>query len=296
MKIVLIAFLFIMCQHLIGQPFEVGKATIVCKDPSRGNRRISVNIYYPSENKEAEGAFAEIAGKCPVVCFGHGFVMDVNSYSFIWKTLVPEGIIVALPKKERGIHPSHPDLAKDISFIVNYLQELGKTESSLFYNHVDNKSCAMGHSMGGGAAVLAAALNPGIDCLVTMAPAETKPSAVAAASGIALPALVISGSDDCVTRPEEHQLPIFRALMSQNKTFISIKGGTHCYMADDNRLCKLAESTCNKKTLITRETQHAIINRYLIQWLGFQLKSDPEAGSIFNRTLLSDKEIEFLDQ
>lgn len=296
MKTVLIAFLFIMSQYLIAQQFQVGKTTEVFKDPSRSNRRIPVDIYYPSEIKGAEGTFAESAGKCPVVCFGHGFVMNVNSYSYIRKTLVPEGFIVALPKKERGIHPSHLDLAKDISFVVSYLQELGQTESSFLNNHVDKKSCAMGHSMGGGAAVLATSFNTAISCLAVLAPAETRPSAIEAAGSITVPALIFSGTVDCVTPPEEHQLPIFKALKGNSKTYISIAGGTHCYMADENRLCNLAESTCNKKPGITRTAQHAIIKRYLLPWLMFQLRGDQEAGHIFNNTLMSDKEIEFIDK
>lgn len=282
--------------HVMAQPYEKGMISKILYDKSRSGRKIPVDIYYPAVSQADQTPAAISAGIFPVICFGHGFVMKVSSYSYIWKSLVPAGYIVAFPRTERGISPSHADLAKDISFVINYLREQGETPGTFFYGCIGKESCAMGHSMGGGAAVLAAALNPGIDCLVILAPAETRPSAIAAASGIALPALVFSGTDDCVTPPEEHQLPIFRALMSKNKTFISIKGGTHCYMADDNRLCKLAESTCNKKPVITRKVQHTIINRYLIRWLGFELQHDPEAGHVFHRTLLSDQEIEYLVQ
>ena len=53
--------------------------------------------------------------------------------------------------------------------------------------------------------------------LAVLAPADTRPSAVKAAASVRIPALIISGENDCITRPEAHQIPIFNALQSISK-------------------------------------------------------------------------------
>ena len=56
--------------------------------------------------------------------------------------------------------------------------------------------------------------------------------------------MIIAGKNDCVTRPEIHQVPIYSNLKSLSKIIITIKGGSHCQMADRSTICRLGESTC----------------------------------------------------
>ena len=98
----------------------------------------------------------------------------------------------------------------------------------------------MGHSMGGGATILGASGFLGVDCIVGLAPAETNPSAVSAASGVTAPAL-ISGEDDSVTPPNNHHIPIYNSLGSACKDFVSIENGSHCYFAEYNFNCAFGE-------------------------------------------------------
>ncbi len=116
----------------------------------------------------------------------------------------------------------------------------------------------MGHSMGGGAAFLAAANNPQITTLITFAPAETNPSAIVAAAQCDASAVVFAGSNDCVTPPGQNQTPMFDALPDGKKTFISINGGGHCFFAEYNFYCAFGENTCSPSPTITREEQHQI--------------------------------------
>ncbi len=67
----------------------------------------------------------------------------------------------------------------------------------------------MGHSMGGGAIFIAANLKSSVDAIVALSPLKTKPSSVQAASSVKVPTLIIAGSNDCITPPDEHQVPIF---------------------------------------------------------------------------------------
>jgi len=79
----------------------------------------------------------------PVVVFGHGFVMPAKSYKNIWKALVPEGYIFAIPGKERGIAPSHLDLANDLVFVLSELKKFNNDSTSAFYNKITSKSVVM---------------------------------------------------------------------------------------------------------------------------------------------------------
>ena len=90
--------------------------------------------------------------------------MSWDSYTYIRDALVPQGFIIAFPKTEGELFPSHMDLAMDISFILRKISEYGSDNSSIFFNRIQRMNCAMGHSMGGGSAVLAAEYDSSIDC------------------------------------------------------------------------------------------------------------------------------------
>lgn len=154
-------------------------------------------------------------------------------------------------------------------------------------------NAVMGHSMGGGASFLAAQLNSNIKTLVNFAPAETNPSAISAAGVITIPSLVFSGSNDCVTPPNAHQIPMYNALAGQCKTLISITGGSHCQMANTNFLCSFGETSCSPQATISRAVQQAVINSYLLPWLNFQLKGDCNAGNQFDTQITIDTVITF---
>ena len=142
---------------LSSQSFQIGHTSISFVDSSRGNRKIRTEIYYPSDTAGKNAAISEtFPGKFPVICFGHGYQMSWDSYKYIRDSLVPHGFIIAFPKTEKELFPSHMDFAKDIAFILEEMHESGKNPSSVFYNRVDSMNCAMGHSMGGGSAILAA--------------------------------------------------------------------------------------------------------------------------------------------
>jgi hypothetical protein len=164
----------------------------------------------------------------------------------------------------------------------------------LFYQRIDSMSCVMGHSMGGGAAFLAAQQSPSIKAIATLAAAETSPSAINAAASLSIPALLLAGGNDCVTPPSGHQIPMYNSLQSDCKTYISINGGSHCQMAEYNFYCAFGEATCSPSPAISRAQQHLVINRYLTPWLQSILKGDETAGEVFDSTLRVDPEVTWL--
>ena len=274
--------------NLSSQSFQIGHTSISFVDSSRDNRKIRTEVYYPSDTAGKNAAISEtFAGKFPVICFGHGYQMSWNSYKYIRDSLVPHGFIIAFPKTERELFPSHMDFAIDIAFILDELHESAKNPSSIFYNRVDSMNCAMGHSMGGGSAILAARFSSSIRSLALLAPLNTRPSSINAASELEIPSMIIAGKNDCVTRPEIHQLPIYSNLKSLSKIIITIKGGSHCQMADRSTICRLAESTCRPDPEISDKAQHAIVVKYLLHWLNFHLKGDMASAKQFDSFLES---------
>jgi pimeloyl-ACP methyl ester carboxylesterase len=283
-----------LCSNLFAQPFQIGHTTITLIDINRNNRNVPVEVYYPAD---AAGNNVPVTtannDKFPVISFGHGFVMSWDAYQNIWEAVVVEGFIIAFPKTETGLAPSHTEFGKDIAFVISELNALGQTNSSLFYNRIDPMNCVMGHSMGGGAAFLAAQFSKEVKTIATLAPAETNPSAIQTAASLSIPSLIIAGGNDCVTPPTANQIPMYNSLQSSCKTFISINGGSHCQMADNNFLCSFGEATCTPQPTITRAEQHIVINRYLLPWLKYELKRDCSSGAQFDSLVTTDKSIVF---
>lgn len=288
------ALTVMLLASLMAQPFQTGHTTITFTDAARNNRQIPTEIYYPADQTGNDMPFTSSgAQKFPVLSFGHGFVMTWDAYQNIWSEVVSEGYVIAFPKTEGNASPSHLEFGKDLAFVLSSIISLGNNSNSLFYNRVDTMTCVMGHSMGGGAAFLAAPGNPHIKALATLAAAETNPSAIQAASGLAIPALLIVGGNDCVTPIANNQQPMYDSLKSDCKTLIQIKGGSHCQMADNNFLCNIGDASCQPSPAITRAAQHAVIRRYLLPWLNYHLKDECDAGLFIESSLSNDTSVLF---
>jgi len=221
-KILLLILLLNFCYITNwAQSFQIGHKQQTFVDASRSNRNITTEIYYPSATAGNNVSIA--SGQFPVLIFGHGFVMVWSAYAPIWNALVPSGFIMVFPTTETGIFPSHTNFGKDIAYLVGAMKAEGTNSSSAFFGAVTNTSAAMGHSMGGGAAFLSVQYDSSITALATLAAANTNPSSIAAAAGITIPSIVIAGTNDCVTPPAQHQLPMYNSLSSPCKTYISIR-------------------------------------------------------------------------
>jgi hypothetical protein len=152
----------------------------------------------------------------------------------------------------------------------------------------------MGHSMGGGAAHIAATLSTNINALLSLSAAITNPSPVSSSASINIPTLLIAGTNDCVTVPQNTQIPIYNAITnSPCKSFVSITGGSHCQMANFNFNCNLGDSTCTPAPTITREFQHQILNQFMSLWLDGFLKQICQSHLTFLQTMSQSPAITF---
>lgn len=274
---------FFAVSSVFGQSYQIGTSSDVLIDSSRGNRQISVSLYYPASTTGNDVPLA--TGTHPLLVFGHGFVMGVNSYSNFWSELVPYGYIMVLPESEGSFSPSHQDFADDLNFIIDfYMNESSANPASLFYNGID-EAVLMGHSMGAGSSALAAAAGTQASFLINFAMNDTDPSALAVAANISIPSLIFSGGNDCISSPDENQLPLFCSIGSTDKYFISIIGASHCQFADYNFNCSFGEMTCSPGPSISREEQHAAVFDMLRPYLDWKVNGNPSSGVEFMDSL-----------
>jgi pimeloyl-ACP methyl ester carboxylesterase len=272
----------------IAQPFAIGRQTITLTDPTRSNRSIPSEIFYPATSAGNNTPVAN--GVFPVIVFGHGFSMNYDAYSNFWNELVPQGYMLAFPKTEIGPipFPSHGDLAADMNYTITWFIAENTMAASRYNQKLNGKFAVMGHSMGGGCSFIAAATNPNITVIANYAAAETNPSAIAAAANITIPALIFAGSKDCVAGPSGNQTPMYNALASICKSYVNITDGSHCQFGESNTLCNFGETTsCPFSSYISRNAQHTKTFQYLNPFLRFYLKGDCSAWPVYQQLLTS---------
>ena len=291
-------FLFIACSFTFAlfSQYQVGHTTITFNDPARTGgtgsgggpgRQIQTEIYYPATTAGDNVALA--SGQFPVITFGHGFAMSWDAYANIWQRYATKGYILAFPRTEGGLlpAPSHGDFGTDLRQVAEKMLALNTNAISIFNGKVAQKALIMGHSMGGGATMLAAANNSNIVGIVGFAPAETNPEATLAATNVTVPALIFSGTADGVTPAAEHHTPIYNGLSSACKNFVNITGGGHCYYAQTNFNCDFGESTSSPNISIDRAQQQLLTYTILDPWLDFILNDNCEAYTSFQTALSS---------
>lgn len=277
-----LSFLFILIFPLTSlcQPFAIGSMDAVVTDTTRSNRQIQLRIFYPAQTAGANTT--PVQGQFPLIVFGHGFAMSYTSYQNIWEKLVPEGFTLAFVDMENGLipAPSHSNFGQDISYSGKMLQFMSQNQSPFqLYGRLNGKTAFMGHSMGGGASMLAAAFDPTFpDAVVGLAPAETNPTAIGVCSTITSPTVIYSGTKDGVTPPSTNHIPMYQNNASDCKLLVNITGGGHCYFANADLACDFGETTTGSAPTISRAEQQAIFFESVIPFLNYELKGN--AGAV----------------
>lgn len=241
-------------------PFAVGTLALTVNDPARANRAIALRVHYPAT---AAGSGSPAISGCdfPLIAFGHGFTIANSAYGYLADGLAADGRVVVLPGSESGFAPDHAAFGADLAFSLQALPL-----QSAFVGVTGNARVIGGHSMGGGAAFLGAG---GVSALFALAPAETNPSAITAAAGIGVPALLITGSRDCVTPLASHAGPMYAALATPaaQKSLQTIDGASHCQFTTGSVTCSIGESSCGGSATITVGDQQAATLALLRPWL-----------------------------
>ena len=86
------SLILLSVSEMVGQPYPIGHSTVTLTDPSRSNRSIPTEVYYPGTVAGDNVPFAN--GKFQTIAFGHGFVMTIDSQE---KTTNPHFTIKLIP-------------------------------------------------------------------------------------------------------------------------------------------------------------------------------------------------------
>ncbi len=214
----------------------------------------------------------------PVVCFGHGFLSPPSLYTVTLRHLASWGYLVVAPQSALELFPDHDAYARDLVSAIEEVRRASASPWHLLYGLASPDSEAVvGHSMGGGAAILSTRYGRP-DAVVTLAAAETRPSAIRAAADIATSTgfdgtamLFITGRRDTITPSPRHTQPMFEA-MNIARAWADIRGGSHCGFVG----FPLPDAVCDD-ALIPLAWQLNRTHRLLTAFLEFRFQASAEA-------------------
>lgn len=233
----------------------------------RGDRSLNCRIYYPAFTEGSEAPIDTIHGPYPIVAFGHGFFMQTGYYLSHFKHLATHGFVVIAPQFP---DTQHGELADDLLFCVEHIRQQHATPTSRYFGLIDTERVGLsGHSMGGGASLLAASRDPRIDVVAPLAAAETTPSAIAAMPLIRGFVYLITGGSDGITPPVQNQIPMYNNA-NPVKGLPIINGANHTRFMDFAGF-DFTDPNGN----LTRPQQLLITRRYLTSVFRLLLKQEP---------------------
>ncbi len=292
-KFFFFGFALLSFSGIVAQPFATGQRALTFTDPARGNRAVPVQIFYPAASAGTGVPLVSGTALFPVVVFGHGFVITVGSYKWLSDSLAANGYVAVFPETEGSLSPSHGDFGADLAFLANRITSLNDSSSSFLSGRLIKKAAVGGHSMGGGASFLSVAQSNAIYALFNFAAAETNPSAKQAASGVQRPALIFSGSRDCIVQ-DTNQLRMYNNIPYGCKSYVNVTDALHCQFSDNAGLCAFGQlsSGCNSTPLGT-PTVYAKVFYLLRPFLDYYLKADCLSGAGFDLLLSGTAGISF---
>lgn len=263
-----IILILLISQITYSQPENPGeyKAGWTSITLNRNGRTLNCRVYYPAITEGSNTQIDTLHAPYQVIGFGHGFFMQTGYYLSLFKHLATYGYVVIAPQFP---DTQHGELADDLLYCVNFIKQQNTNPLSIYYNLIDTtKSGLFGHSMGGGASLLAASRDSSITVAAPLAAAETNPSAIAAMSLIKGVVYLIAAQNDGITPVNTNQ-----ALMYNNafpiKALPIIKGGNHTKFMD----VSIWDWT-DPNGYITRSEQLRLTRKYLASVFNLFLKED----------------------
>lgn len=211
-------------------PHAAGWRTVSVTDPDGGN--FAALLTYPARTA-TEGAAPDAAGApYPAVAFGHGFFQAPERYQGTLRHLASWGYVTIAPASHAGLTPDHAAFAADLYQSLDWLVARSSEPDAWWTGLVDPAALgASGHSMGGGASLVAAAEAATIRAVVSLAAAETRPSAAAVLPRVDAPLAFIVGQADRIVPPAS-TAALYEAA-GPPRQLLELGGGTHCGFQDD---------------------------------------------------------------
>ena len=206
---------------------ETLNTTIVNKEAD--NHEIPLTIHYPSD----------LTQTYPVMVFYHGWECMNTWYDFIWQTLVPMGIIVAMPNDYTANNTTDENkCAISQRYTLDWIKDECNVDTSCpLYGIIGDKSMAIGHSMGGGTTFLSSSSNYSLgqtfknsfDAAITLSGCGDTDDIEQAVKYIDIPIFVFTASHDCMCPPDSTAFPYYQLLSNETCRFLAdINNGSHC--------------------------------------------------------------------
>lgn len=246
-------------------PHQAAWTEVTVRRPD--NSTFKAVLYYPATTPGSGGTYDPSAAPYPAISFGHGFLQAVEQYQSTLSHLATWGYFVIASRSQGGLFPSHSAFAADLRHCLTYLESEHADPASWLFQQVAVERLGMsGHSMGGGASILATAADARVKALANLAAAETNPSAISAMTNIAVPVSLVAGSEDSIVPPGSNGQLMYNNARPPRQLPI-ILGGYHCGFIDQDYLF------CDSGS-ITRPVQLALTRRVLTAFFNLYLKND----------------------
>ncbi|MFZ4574753.1 MAG: alpha/beta hydrolase family protein [Phycisphaerales bacterium] len=247
-------------------PYAVGVRTVTVTRPE--GTTFTARLSYPATSAGASTPFAPGAAPAAAISFGHGFLQATTQYATTMDHLASWGFVVIASNSQGSLFPSHAAFAADLRHSLTHLEQQNAASGSFLFSAVDVARFGMsGHSMGGGASILATADDPRVKALANLAAAETNPSATAAIPRIRVPVSLIAGESDGIVPVASNGQAMYNAAAAP-KLLPIIRGGFHCGFTDAGFI------GCDSSATLSRAQQLRTTRRLLTQFFVLTLTDD----------------------
>ena len=214
--------------------------------------------------------FAPVEGLgLPAVAFGHDWLQPVARYAALLRHLASWGFVVTAPDSQRGALPSHARFAADLRTALDVCVGVRLGDGRI---SVDGRRTALaGHGIGGGAALLAGAETARLAAVVTLAAAQTRPSALDAARRVTAPTLHIAAGRDTVVPPAGHAEPL--AAAAGGPVWLrTLRKAQHSGFLDGRHWSDLLLT--GGPSARTRQLTRALVTAFLLRYLTDEDRAD----------------------
>ncbi|WP_188941760.1 dienelactone hydrolase family protein [Nakamurella endophytica] len=226
--------------------------------------------------------FAPASGRdLPVVALAHGWLQPVHRYADTLRFLASWGIVAVAPDTQRGPVPAPAELAQDLRTAVDLVASARLAGGRLRVDAA--RYGVLGHSMGGGAAVLAAASDFDVAAVMTVTASAGQPSAVSAAARVRVPGLHVVGGDDEMAEGDGASIAAAWAGPCQLRT---VKGAGHLSLAEGKHWTSTFSGS-SPQTKLQRAVR-SLAAAFFLRHLRAQDQLDDDLKGKIKRTALED--------
>lgn len=212
-------------------PHLVSRRDIDFVDPSFGQGRVDVRLYYPAVDT-VTGA-DPVAGPFPLVAMMHGWLGQAWMYDGACEVLASHGFVVASTDTETGLFLDIETFAWDTVASLHYLEAGSQTQGSWLQGLIsDDPWSAMGHSMGGATLARLVDAEPRVEQIVAFMPYVGEGGDEARLAAFPGAALYLAGTHD-TTAPPSMTADWFDAFGGRRGLSLLIGGAGHQAVTDD---------------------------------------------------------------